>query len=321
MRILCPNYSPIEDNCLLSGLRRLGNEVRICNLQAMAPGERASTWRQAWRAFRPDLVLNFGYWQGRFRLADLDPPPGSSRVPFVYWACGGPLFLEISAFPMAAKADLILTTAEECIPIYRRRGCRAGFLQHGCNPELMRRVSPAETHQFVLIANNYSQPGANHFRLRGTMDILAPLIAAGYEVKVWGQWWTEPSQTYRLPPGLYGGPLAYERLAGIYGGAAIVLGLQCHNLSRTQTSCRVFEVLGCGAFYLGPDTKGSRTYFVPGKHLVLSGSPRETLSLARYYLAHPEERARIAAAGQLEVYRKHTALHRAREFIEQVEGL
>lgn len=148
-----------------------------------------------------------------------------------------------------------------------------------------------------------------------------PLASAGYDIKVWGEWWTAPGRLFRLHLDLHGGVLPYEKLASVYGGADIVLGLQCHGLSRTQTSCRVFETLACRAFYLGPATKGTRSMFEAGRHLVLSASAGETLSLAKYYLGHPEERERIAAAGQLEVYRKHTCLHRAREFLTEVEHL
>lgn len=120
---------------------------------------------------------------------------------------------------------------------------------------------------------------------------------------------------------VYGGYLPHGRLAEIYSGAQIVLGLQFQNLSRTQTSCRVFETLACRALYLGPDTPGTRSLFTPGRHLILSGSAAETLALASYYLDRPAERERIAAAGQLEVYRKHTYDQRARELIAAVEQL
>lgn len=221
---------------------------------------------------------------------------------------------------MLSRTDLVLTTAEECIPVYRRLGVRASFLQHGCNPELMRPAAPLEEHQFVLVANSYLGAHLMPFRRRSAEDILQPLIEAGYDVKVWGEGWGGPASPVKAP-GVWGGPLPYERLPQAYAGAAIVLGLQCHNLSRTQTSCRIFEALACRALYLGPDTMGTRAYFTPGRHLLLSGSARETLALAAWYLERPAERARIAAAGQLEVYRRHTSLHRAEEFLAEVDRL
>ena len=321
MRILCANKQVDCDEGLYWGLRQLGYEVKVCELWWLPREKAAYTWQQAWIEFRPDLVFVSGYWLGRLNPDDLGPPRQWKSVPLVYWAYDDPIFTNLLSLPIIPKAALILTPAEECLRIYKRHGVRAGVLVFGCSPELQRRVRPVERHQFVLVAHNYSTGWTSPFRLRSMKSILLPLVEAGYDLKVWGGWWTDEKALYRLPPQICAGNLAHDRLAEIYAGASIVLGLQFHSLSRTQTSSRVFETLACGAFYLGPDTIGTRTYFQPGKHLALSASPEETLSLARYYLDHPLERDRVAACGQLEVYSKHTYLHRAREFLAEVERL
>ena len=311
----------MDENGILYGLRCLGQEVVTCNLQLLPPLKRVAAWHRAWSEVHPDLIFCYGYWDTRFTPEDLKPPIGFRPVPFVYWASDDPIYMYFSSLPMLTRADLILTTTEECIPVYQRSGCRAGLLQFGCNPNLHRPAEPTELHQFVLIANNYGRTGTTSFRLRCNRDILMPIVERGYDIKIWGLWWTDSQRPCSIPPLLYGGSLPYEQLAEIYSGAEIVLGMQFHHLSRTQTSCRVFETLACRAFYLGPYTNGTVTYFEHGKHLVLSNSAEETLELASYYLDHPLERARIAAAGQKEVYNKHTYEHRAREFLAEVEKL
>ena len=198
-------------------------------------------------------------------------------------------------------------------------GLKAEILRGLAVPTLQRRMEPGEKHQIVLVANNYTAPNSPAYRRESVRNILMPLAESGYDLKVWGNNWTSSLMLYRLAPELCGGSLAYEDLAKVYSGAEIVLGLQFSGLSQTQTSCRIFEVLACQAFYLGPDTKGTRFLFEPGRHLAVSGSAAQTMALARYYLEHQSERERIAAAGQLEVYRKHTYIHRAREFLACVE--
>ncbi|MGE5550665.1 MAG: glycosyltransferase [Bacteroidota bacterium] len=315
MRILCPAGYPPDLAGMLWGLRGLGHEVEICELGWLPTERKVPAWRGSWSRFRPDLVFFFGFWKGLYDLSTLDPPPGWPRVPVVYWAADDPVFMGELSLPLLAGIDLILTPAEECADLYARRGRRSGVINFGCNPELQRRVRPAEQHQFVHVGTNYTYFKTTSFRLKSTANILMSLLEAGYDVHVWGSFWTEERAAYRVPARLFHGYLPHTRLAEVYSGAEIVLGLQFSNLSRTQTSSRVFETLACGAFYLGPDTPGTRCHFTPGRHLVLSGSPLETLSLARYYLDHPGERARIAAAGQREVLRRHTYLHRAREMM------
>lgn len=81
---------------------------------------------------------------------------------------------------------------------------------------------------------------------------------------------------------------------------------------------RTFEALGCGAFYLTQKTPAHGHLFVPGRHLVWSEEPQQTVELARYYLGHPDRRQSVAAAGQAEVYARHTYRHRAESLLAAI---
>ncbi|MEW6523731.1 MAG: glycosyltransferase [Bacillota bacterium] len=112
--------------------------------------------------------------------------------------------------------------------------------------------------------------------------------------------------------------LPYEQAARVYSSGRIVLGLQFDNSSMTQTSCRVLEVLGSGRFHLAPHTPATAARFRNGVHLALSASPPETLDMARYYLARPASRQKIAQAGREHVLAHHTYKHRAAQMLEPV---
>lgn len=85
---------------------------------------------------------------------------------------------------------------------------------------------------------------------------------------------------------------------------------------------RVFEALSCGAFLLTDRVKnGLSDLFEDGKHLVLYDGQKDLEDKAGYYLAHEEERQRIAAAGQRETLAKHTLALRAQAIMERVKDI
>jgi spore maturation protein CgeB len=79
-------------------------------------------------------------------------------------------------------------------------------------------------------------------------------------------------------------------------------------------SVRLFEAAACGVPIISDYWKGLDTLFVPGKEILISTSPGETL---RYLTEIPErERAAIGRRARRRVVKEHTAEHRA----VQLEG-
>jgi spore maturation protein CgeB len=87
-----------------------------------------------------------------------------------------------------------------------------------------------------------------------------------------------------------------------------------------QASPRVFEALACGAFVLTDQQKDVLALFREGEHLVAFSDAADLDRKIEYYLAHPGERQRIAAAGRAEVLRRHTYTHRIARLLEIVDA-
>jgi hypothetical protein len=79
---------------------------------------------------------------------------------------------------------------------------------------------------------------------------------------------------------------------------------------RYGGNMRLFEAAALGVFQLVDNRPGIREWFTPGEHLITYDDPQDLREKARYYLAHPEERARIAAAAQAHAHQHHTYAHR-----------
>lgn len=86
---------------------------------------------------------------------------------------------------------------------------------------------------------------------------------------------------------------------------------------RYGGNMRLFEAAALGVFQLVDDRPGVPAWFEVGQHLVTYHDTADLLAKATYYLAHPQERERIAAAGRAHVLAHHTYAHRVTALEQQ----
>ena len=84
---------------------------------------------------------------------------------------------------------------------------------------------------------------------------------------------------------------------------------------KDDINMRVFEALSTKSFLLTNHIPTLEHLFQDGVHLVTYKSLDEAVDKAKYYLAHDEEREKIAQAGFEEVRAKHTFKHRAEQIL------
>jgi spore maturation protein CgeB len=91
----------------------------------------------------------------------------------------------------------------------------------------------------------------------------------------------------------------------IFNQSKINLNITAKSI-RSGLSLRVFDVLGCGGFLITNYQAELPDYFEIGKDLVAYESLEHLQELCRYYLAHDDERAEIAAHGRETVIANYT---------------
>lgn len=91
----------------------------------------------------------------------------------------------------------------------------------------------------------------------------------------------------------------------------------CVNESiKEDLNMRTFEILGCKKFLLTEEVPDLLKHFKDGVHLKTFKTIDEAVDIAKYYLAHPEERNAIAEAGHREFLANHTYEKRAKELLK-----
>lgn len=88
---------------------------------------------------------------------------------------------------------------------------------------------------------------------------------------------------------------------------------------NNANNMRLYEATGVGSLLLTDRKDNLGEIFEIGKEVIAYSSQEEAAELVRYYLAHPEEAATIAKAGQARTLRDHTYKRRMEELAPILE--
>lgn len=133
-------------------------------------------------------------------------------------------------------------------------------------------------------------------------------VARACRLQIRGPGWDRDSD---LP--IAGGPVRGERLREVIRGARISLGASAHpeqDADRASASNRMWKILGCGGFYLGPHVQDIEYFAAGGRHCAWYRSTADAVEQIHHYLSAPDERRRIADQGRAHAMRHHTYAHR-----------
>ncbi|MDB5336757.1 MAG: wbbL 5, partial [Planctomycetaceae bacterium] len=163
------------------------------------------------------------------------------------------------------------------------------WLPLACDPEIHGRREVAKTIDVAFVGNIVSGP---------RLDLLQ-LIQERF-------------------PNNWIGRCYFDEMAKVYSAARIVFNRSIAD----DVNMRVFEALASGSLLLTNEiaNNGQDELFQDGVHLVTYGSGERLLEKLSLFLTREDERERIAAAGQGEVLRRHTYLHRMQTILNTVEA-
>jgi spore maturation protein CgeB len=95
----------------------------------------------------------------------------------------------------------------------------------------------------------------------------------------------------------------------------ITLNRHINVAENNANNMRLYEATGVGSLLLTDRKDNLGEIFEVGKEVVAYSSQEEAAELIRHYLAHPEEAAAIAKAGQARTLRDHTYKRRMEELV------
>lgn len=268
--------------------------------------------------FRPDVIIMMGWGpEHTFQRQNwIKKYVHSTDIPLVYWATEDPTFAISFSLPLIqmVKPHFVFTICPSWVKHYNHLGVKAAHLDFGHHASVHRPVESIARYRssVAVVANAYPnvfEKYPDHYRLTSLETLIRPLLHENIRINFFGRDWDKmkPFLGMDIPREWQYGYLPYPDAHKVYSSSDIMIGLQNY---ETQVTQRTYEILGSGGFLLTQDTPEIRRLFTPGRDLVVSSSPEETLRLIHHYLEHPEERKSIREQGRLAVSNA-TYKHRA----------
>lgn len=273
-------------------LRRLGQEASSQRDEEMRVVEAQV------EAFDPDVIFNAEVLQfpAEFVRRIARRSNGKRRM---VGECAYPIpdSLDLTAY------DFMVSAVPHFVSRFAAAGIPAALWHHAFEPAVLERLPPAAGQEGIVFLGSVT-------RHHGERRELLQKVARRLPVRFFGN---APGMPRFRPP-LWGYDMYRElRRAGI------ALNVHINMASKYAANVRLYEATGMGTMLLTDWKENLGELFEVGKEVVAFRGADECVALAEYYLAHEEERAAIAAAGQRRTLRDHTYLRRARSLMEFVE--
>jgi hypothetical protein len=182
--------------------------------------------------------------------------------------------------------DLALTAAPECVEWYQKEGCQALFFPEASDPEIFHPMPKfPKVHDVCFVGGRY-----------GVREkIVSSLRRAGIRVTAYGAGWE-------------GGRLDTNDVPRLFAQSKIVLGIgtigHCEDFYALKM--RDFDGPMSGSLYLTHDNPDLRLVYKVGDELVTYRSIDDCIDKVQWFLAHDDERERIAQAGRARASVDHT---------------
>jgi hypothetical protein len=195
--------------------------------------------------------------------------------------------------------NLIISTLPHFVAEFRARGVQSELLKLAFEETILDRIPRDGTRYDVTHIGGYSPLHAERNQLLETLAGQVPIQFWGYGEN------NLPAESLVLKN--FKGPAWGRSMYAIRAQSRIVVTRHVSSVVRDCCgNMTMFETTGMGALLM-TDARGNiREFFEPDREVVTYRSADDCVEKIRYYLAHEDERQKIAQAGQERTLRDHT---------------
>lgn len=211
--------------------------------------------------------------------------------------------------------DVLITTKTYELQKYKEHGAKTVlFTEQGFDPYIFH---PYEIDDVTMKALRSDVCFIGHCE-QHYYDAVKTVANTIDDVAVWGKWGRKNIFHPWLKRVYRGDGIWREDYAKALCCAKIALGL-LSKLAPDKSTTRTYEITACGTFMLAERTDEHRELFEEGKEAEFFSSDEELVDKVKYYLAHDDERRRIAAAGRERCLRSgYSNTERLKDLIDRI---
>lgn len=252
------------------------------------------------KAYRPDILY----------CHDLRNPPRKllMRVrPYVKHIVGqvaSPFDFEKEK---ADQFDLVLTSFPHFVERFQKINVKSEYFKLAFEPKLLEQTHGNHDKYGAVFIGGFSRW---HNANISMFDYLAQHDA----IELWGY------GAKHLPPESaarkhHHGDAWGTKMYQIYSDAKICVNRHIETAENYANNMRLYEATGMGAMIITEKRENLSDLFEPGKEVETYETKEELLEKIHYYLAHDNERRKIAQAGQARTLQDHTYRKRMAELV------
>ena len=300
---------------LVKGLRGLGHEAEILDYRS-TDDLKGDLDRQL-DAFKPDVHL---LYKGEVVAPEWVEALKGRGVYTILWHDDVDPHMPDWLVALARAHNAFFTPAFGMVEEFKQRGMdKVAWLSGAFDPD---------SHRFDAISDDdrrkYSSDVVfvgrivNHVVYSERIDMIRRVLREGIGIKWWG---------FHIPRKLRTLPLILSKVGRAWGGGLAFNDVYARIVHLTKISLgydifphvdravcnRAYVTCGCGGFYLTRYVQGIEHVFELDKEIVVFRTLDEMADKAKHYLAHDDERRRIADAGQRRALAHYTYEKRFQE--------
>jgi spore maturation protein CgeB len=209
--------------------------------------------------------------------------------------------------------DLVLTSFPHFVPRFRSEGIASEYLRIGFDPRVPERLGHPETcHDAVFVG---ALGKAQHARGNDLLERAAERVPIDF----WGYNLGDRQATSALVRRYHGEAWGLDMLR-LLAGARIAVNRHIDVAEDNANNMRLYEATGVGTLLLTDAKQNLGELFDVGREVVAYRDEDDLVEAIEHYLAHEDERAAIAAAGQRRTLGEHTYAARMRELAEILDS-
>lgn len=255
-------------------------------------------------AFQPDVL----YLQHLNALdADLLRSLGRGRLLAGQIASDMPPERQVRAF------DLILTSFPHYVPRFRELGIPSEYLELAFDPRVLERLGPLSPRYGAVFVGNLGR--RQHARGNDLLERAAERVP----IEFWGYLLGDRPPESPFVRRYHGEAWGLD-MYRVLGESRIAVNRHIDVAEDNANNMRLYEATGVGTLLLTDAKRNLGDLFEVGKEVVAYRDEDELVEAIEHYLAHEDERAAIAAAGQRRTLEQHDFAPRMRELAEILDS-
>ncbi len=207
--------------------------------------------------------------------------------------------------------DLILTSLPHWVSRFRAKGISAEYFRIGFEASVLDKIQPADAEYGVAFVGGFSP-------IHEAGNTALELLASSVDLNVWGYGYETCDPTSPLLRNFHGEAWGLS-MYSILAASKITINRHSAIADGYANNMRLFEATGVGSLLITDAKSNLGELFEVGSEVIAYDDAEDLVEKVRYYLAHEDERAEVARAGQARTLRDHTYRRRMEELIEILE--